>query len=306
VFAAANLVLPRDAPRYEMRIVATNEGVVPTFSGLRLGVDQTLAQLRDRPDTLVIAGRVDMSPSGVRVPVIDGVVTDWLAQHGPRAGRIAAVYGGTQVAAAAGLLNGHRATTHWGTADILAAEHPSIEVDSGRIFIQSGRVWTCAGITASMDLALALVGEDHGPATALNVARMMVMYPQRACGQGQFKTALALPRGRERRDLAELRRWIVTHLAEDLSVSVLARRMAVTPRHLSRIFQTEIGLSPAEFVLRMRMEYARRLLERTDLPPERIAEKCGLGSIATLHRVFRNRLGLTPGRYRLQFATDRV
>ncbi|WP_082964232.1 GlxA family transcriptional regulator [Mycobacterium sp. E796] len=301
VFAMANLGLPADARRYEVRVVAGRRGSVPTFSGLRLHVDQTFSDLAEPPDTVVITGRVDMTAGGRAIAVGDPRVTNWLRQHGAAAGRIAAVCAGSNIVAAAGLLDGHRATTHWGTAAQLAADYPSVKVDSYPIFVRSGRIWTSAGITASMDLALALVGEDHGNDVALKVAQLMVMYVQRPGGQSQFSAALSVPAG-SRPDIAELRRWIGAHLSEDLTVPALARRVAVTPRHLTRVFQADVGVTPGEFVERVRVEHARRLLERTDLTPERIAAECGLGSARTLYRLFRERLGTTPGEYRQRFA----
>jgi len=303
VFAMANLALPANAPRYDVRVVAKRREAVPTFSGLRLQVDQSFAELVERPDTIVVTGRVDVTPDGHPVSVLDEDVVGWLRAQGSAAGRIAAVCAGGYVAAAAGLLDGHRATTHWGTASQLAAEYPLIEVDPDPIFIRSGRMWTSAGITASMDLALALVREDHGDEIALKVAQLMVMYVQRPGGQSQFSAALSVPAG-NRRDLAELRHWIATHLNEDLSVSALARRMSVTPRHLARVFQADVGVTPGEFVERMRLEHARRLLERTEFTPERVASESGLGSVETLYRLFRSRLGTTPREYRQRFAAS--
>jgi transcriptional regulator GlxA family with amidase domain len=301
VFAMANLLLPWGTPRYEIRVVADHDGSVPTFSGVRIGVDCRLAELRDTPDTLIVTGRVDATSEGIRVPATDENLKRWLADVGPRAGRVAAMCAGAHVAAAAGLLDGHRVTTHWATAGILAAAHPAVQVDADPIFIRSGRIWTSAGITASIDLALALVSEDHGDAVALRVAQVMVMYLQRPGGQSQFSALVSLPTG-ARKELDDLRRWISSHLAEDLSVSALARQLGVTPRHVGRIFNAELGMAPGEFVEQLRVEQARRLLERTDLPPARIAAECGLGSVGTLHRVFRKRLGITPGQYRQRFS----
>jgi len=154
-----------------------------------------------------------------------------------------------------------------------------------------------------MDLALALVGDDHGDDIALRVAQMLVMYVQRPGGQSQFSAALSLPAG-NRTDISELRRWIAAHLTDDLSVAALARHLAVTPRHLARLFHAEVGITPGEFVERTRVEHARRLLERTDLTTERVAAESGLGSVETLHRVFRTRLGTPPREYRQRFAAS--
>jgi transcriptional regulator GlxA family with amidase domain len=301
VFAMANLALPPDAPRYDVRVLASRREPLLTFSGLRLHVDQAFGELRERPDTVLVTGRVDMQAPGCPVAVVDSEVVCWLRRHGTDANRIAAVCAGGSIVAAAGLLDFHRATTHWATAAQLAADHPSVEVDSDPIFVRSGRIWTSAGITASMDLALALVGEDHGDEIALRVAQAMVMYVQRPGGQSQFSAALSVPVS-TRPDIAELRRWIGDHLSEDLTVPALARRLAVTPRHLTRLFQTDLGVTPGEFVERLRIEHARRLLERTDLVPERVAAECGLGSARTLYRLFRKHVGTTPNEYRRRFA----
>jgi len=302
VFAMANLVLPEGAARYRVRVAAAQRDSVSTSAGIRLGVDQSLDQV-GRPDTIVITGRVDVGTDGLPVAMVDDEVRDWLRVNGQEAGRVAAVCAGAHIAAAAGLLDGHRATTHWGTAAQLAAEHPMVEVDADPIFVQSGRMWTSAGITASMDLALALVGHDHGDEIALRVAQLMVMYVQRPGGQSQFSVALSVPAG-TRPDIAELRRWIGDHLTEDLSVAALARRLSVTPRHLARVFHADLGVTPGLFVENMRVEHARRLLERTDMNTERIAVESGLGSVETLHRVFRARVGATPREYRRRFAAS--
>ena len=303
VFAMANIALPDGAVRYEVRVVAAHRDAVPTSSGLRLGVDQSFAELQDRPDTILVTGRVDAGGDDGPAAVLDDEVCDWVCENGPQAGRVAAVCAGAYIAAAAGLLDGHRATTHWGTAQRLAADHPLVDVDPDPIFVRSGRIWTSAGITASMDLALALVGDDHGDDIALRVAQLMVMFVQRPGGQSQFSAALSLPAG-NRTDISELRRWIAAHLTDDLSVAALARHLAVTPRHLARVFRADVGITPGEFVERMRVEHARRLLERTDLTSGRVAAESGFGSVETLHRVFRTRLGTTPHEYRQRFAVS--
>lgn len=303
VFAMANIALPPGAVRYEVRVVAAQRAAVTTSSGLSLGVDQAFTELQERPDTLLVTGRVDIGEDGLPVAFVDTEVRDWLRDHAAQAGRIVAVCAGGQVAAAAGLLDGHRVTTHWGTAAQLSAEYPLIEVDPDPIFVRSGKVWTSAGITASMDLALALVGEDHGKEIALQVAQLMVMYVQRPGGQSQFSAALSVPVS-TRSDIAQLRRWIGTHLTADLSAAALARRMGVSPRHLARVFHADVGVTPGEFVERARVEHARRLLERTDLSSARVAAESGVGSVETLHRLFRSRLGTTPREYRHRFSAS--
>ncbi|WP_441246798.1 GlxA family transcriptional regulator [Kitasatospora sp. McL0602] len=300
-FAIANQMLRLSGRRtdYEVRLVAERRGPVPTFSGVQLYVEQEFAEQREPIGTLVVPGRVDLGAGGA-VPRVEPGVVRWLREVGPSAGRVASVCAGAHVTAAAGLLDGHRATTHWATAGRLAADHPEVEVDADPIFVRSGRMWTSAGITASIDLAMALVAEDHGDQIALDVARAMVMYMQRPGGQSQFSVPLAqLPGTRE--DVQSLRRWIGEHLDDDLSVQALAGRLAMSERHFARVFLAETGSTPGVFVEQMRLEAARRLLERTDRLAPDIARACGFGSVETLYRVVRDRLGTTPGEYRDRF-----
>ncbi|MEU4215180.1 helix-turn-helix domain-containing protein [Actinoplanes sp. NPDC026623] len=300
-FAIANQMLRMRGRRgsYEVRPVAERRGPVPTFSGVHLYAEHEFAGQREPIGTLVVPGRVDIGPAG-SVPRVDPGVVTWLREAGPAAARVASVCAGAHITAAAGLLDGHRVTTHWATAGRLAADHPAIEVDADPIFVRSGRMWTSAGITASIDLAVALVAEDHGDQVALDVARAMVMYMQRPGGQSQFSVPLAQQPG-TREDIRGLRRWIGEHLDGDLSVPALATRMAMSERHFGRVFLAETGSTPGAFVEQMRLEAARRLLERTDRLATDIAGACGFGSVETLYRVVRDRLGTTPGEYRDRF-----
>lgn len=300
VFAMAGQVLGGRRPGYELHFAGERRGPVATSAGVRLHVEELFSE-QAAIDTLVVPGRIRAGAEGPE-PHVDPAVVSWLRGAGQAAGRIASVCAGAHVTAAAGLLDGHRATTHWATAERFAADHPAVEVDPDPIFVRSGRMWTSAGITSSMDLALALVAEDHGDEVALDVARIMVMYLQRPGGQSQFSVPLSQPAG-TRRDLRELRQWIAEHLDGDLSVSALAARMAVSERHFARIFKAETGSAPGAYVERMRLEAARRLLERTSRLTPDIAHACGFGSVETLHRVFRDRLRTSPGEYRNRFRT---
>ncbi|MFJ4184070.1 GlxA family transcriptional regulator [Kitasatospora sp. NPDC089509] len=299
ILALADRLLGPERPGYEVRLCAERGGPVETFSGVPLLVERTLAEARVRPDTVLVPGRVELGPHGP-VPQVDPAVVAWLREVGPRAGRVASVCAGAHVTAAAGLLDGHRATTHWATADRLAADHPAVEVDPDPVFIRSGRMWTSAGLSTALDLTLALVAEDHGDDLALEIARIMVMYLQRPGGQSQFSVPLAHQAG-GRADLRSLRRWMGEHLDADLSVPVLASRLAMSERHFARVFRSETGTTPGAFVAELRLEAARRLLERTDHPLPGVARACGFGSVETLHRVFREHLGATPGEYRRRF-----
>ncbi|WP_330297755.1 GlxA family transcriptional regulator [Streptomyces sp. NBC_00503] len=300
VFAMTNHVLAGRHPGYEVHFAGEEVGPVRTSAGVRLHVEEAFCA-QGPIDTLVVPGRIRVGPDGPE-PHVDPAVVAWVGRAGASAGRVASVCVGAHVTAAAGLLDGHRATTHWATAGRLAADHPAVEVDPDPIFIRSGRMWTSAGITSSMDLALALVAEDHGDETALRVARVMVMYLQRPGSQSQFSVPLSTPAG-SREDLRELRRWIGEHLDSDLSVPALALRMSMSERHFARVFRAETGSTPGAFVESMRLEAARRLLERTSRLAPDIARACGFGSVESLHRAFRDRLNTSPGEYRSRFRT---
>lgn len=300
VFAMTNLVLAGRHPGYEVHFAGEQLGPVATTAGVRLHVEELFHE-QGPIDTLVVPGRIRVGPDGPE-PHIDPAVVAWVRRAGPEAGRVASVCVGAHLTAAAGLLDGHRATTHWATAGRLAADHPAVEVDPDPIFVRSGRMWTSAGITSSMDLALALVAEDHGDEVALEVARIMVMYLQRPGSQSQFSVPLSAPAG-SREDLRELRRWIGEHLDADLSVPVLAARVAMSERNFARVFRAETGSTPGAFVESMRLEAARRLLERTSRLGPDIARACGFGSVESLHRAFRDRLNTSPGEYRSRFRT---
>jgi transcriptional regulator GlxA family with amidase domain len=202
--------------------------------------------------------------------------------------------------AAAGLLDGRKATTHWFTAPLLAQEHPEVEVDPDPIFVREGRIWTSAGVSSGMDLALAMVADDHSQQLAREVARWLVMYLRRPGHQSQFSATPATPQPRSRK-IRDLQHWVVGNLATDLSVPALARRAHMSERHFARVFAEQTLTTPASFVEASRTEAARRLLEETDAAIEVIAARCGFGSTETLYRTFRRRLGTTPNEYRHRF-----
>ncbi|MGV9268886.1 GlxA family transcriptional regulator [Kitasatospora sp. NPDC003701] len=300
VFALANRETDGRAG-YEVRLAGPEAGPVVTSAGVRLVADLSFAEVGGAVDTLLVPGAVDLHPDGP-VARVDDTVVEWVKATAPHARRIASVCVGAHLLAAAGLLDGRRATTHWSTAAQLASEHPQVRVDADPIFVRSGRVWTGAGISTCMDLALALVAEDHGEDLALAVARQLVMYLRRQGGQSQFSVPLSRP-APARRDIDELRVFITEHLDEDLSASVLAGRMCLSERHFARVFRQETGTSPAAYVEAARVEAARRLLETTDQPLEQIAAATGVGSVETLHRAFRKQINTTPASYRRRFRT---
>ncbi|MFF3217154.1 GlxA family transcriptional regulator [Streptomyces sp. NPDC002886] len=288
-----------DSSGYLVQIATADGGAVATSSGVRLLADLALDEVHGRVDTLLVAGAVDLVGDRVE-PVIDGVVTDWLRAAAPPAGRTGSICAGAHLLAAAGLLDGRSATTHWLTAARLAADHPAVAVDPDPIFIRSGSVWTCAGVTSGLDMALAMVAEDHGQALALATARMMVMYVKRSGGQSQFSVPLSAPATSGDR-IDDLRVWIADHLTEDLAAEALAARLHLSVRHFSRLFRLRTDSTPAAYVESARLEAARRLLEEGDDGLPEVAAASGLGSVETLHRSFQRRLGTTPAEYRRRF-----
>ncbi|WPO69386.1 MULTISPECIES: DJ-1/PfpI family protein [unclassified Streptomyces] len=287
---------------YQVRLAGPVAGAVRTSAGVRLLTDVSFEEMAEEPvDTLLVPGAVDMTDGGP-VARIDDDVVEWLKETAPRARRVASVCVGAHLLAAAGLLDGKTATTHWSTAAQLAADHPAVTVDPDPIFVRTdrGRLWTGAGISACLDLALALVAEDQGEDVALAVARQLVMFLKRQGGQSQFSVPLSRPAS-DRRDIDELRLWIAEHLGDDLSAAALAARMCLSERHFARVFKQETGTSPAEYVEAARVEAARRLLESTDCSLEQVAAGAGLGSVETLHRAFRRQLASTPAAYRRRF-----
>ena len=299
VFSVATRVAGADRPGYIVRIATAEGAPVTTSSGIRLMADLTLDEVNGNVDTLLVSGAVHVDDHGVE-PVLDSGTIDWLREAAPGTHRMGSVCSGAHLLAAAGLLDGLSVTTHWLTAARLAADHPRVTVDPDPIFIRAGRVWTCAGITSGMDMALAMVTEDYGPELALAAARMMVMYVKRAGGQSQFSVPLAIPAAPGDR-MDDLRMWIGEHLTEDLSAEALAARLHLSVRHFSRLFRRRTGTTPAAYVESVRLEAARQLLQDSDHGLPEIAAISGLGSVESLHRSFRRRLGTTPAQYRRRF-----
>jgi transcriptional regulator GlxA family with amidase domain len=213
---------------------------------------------------------------------------------------VTSVCSGAFVLAAAGLLDGRRATTHWQWCDTLAALYPGIAVERDSIFVVDGSVYTSAGVTAGMDLALALVEEDLGPDVARDVAQQLVVFLRRPGGQSQFSAQIAAPPA-EREPLREVQAYIAANVAADLSVPSLAERAAMSPRNFARAFRRETGMTPAAYVESVRVEQARIALEGSDAGVESIARHCGFGTVETMRRAFHRRLGVGPAAYRSRF-----
>jgi transcriptional regulator GlxA family with amidase domain len=228
----------------------------------------------------------------------------WLAARAPGARRVCSVCTGAFLLAAAGLLEGKRATTHWDYTARLAARFPTVRVECDPIFVRDGTTWTSAGVTAGIDLALALVEEDLGHAVAIAAARDLVMYMKRPGGQSQFSAPLAAQTGADGR-FGELHAWMAANLKEDLRVESLAARAGMSPRTFARAYAARTGRTPARTVELMRLEAARRALEETDRPLKRVAVEVGYGEEQTLRRVFQRRFGVAPSDYRMRFSARR-
>jgi transcriptional regulator GlxA family with amidase domain len=282
-------------PAYAVEVVAPSRGLVRASSGLRLLADRALADVRGSIDTLIVAGGI-----GVPAVVENSRVIDWLRRTAPRARRVASVCTGAFLLAEAGLLDGRRATTHWSACRLLAQRYPKIAVDPDPIFVRDGRVYTSAGVTAGMDLALAMVEADHGVDVALAVARALVMFLKRPGGQSQFSVAL-MSQTENHAPLRDLQRFILDHPGGDLSVPALARRVAMSPRHFSRVFGRNVGMTPARFVEQVRIETARRRLEESPAGVDVIAETCGFPSAEIMRRAFVRTVRVSPTQYRQRF-----
>ncbi|WP_035798061.1 GlxA family transcriptional regulator [Kitasatospora mediocidica] len=296
VFSLLRREEPRAADQQVVLAARTLEPVT-TAAGVRVVPDVTFDQLANGwIDTLIVPGSVTTDSSGHVQAVTDSEVVAWTRVLAACSARVASVCVGAHLLAAAGLLDGKRATTHWSTAGQLAAEFPAVEVDPDPIFIRQGDVWTGAGITACLDLSLALVSEDYGEAVALRVARQLVMYLKRTSGQSQFSVSLE-PVSATRR-MEGLRHHIVANIAAPLTVADLAQHANVSERQLTRIFKTELGTTPAAYVEAARVEAARQRLESGDETLERVATTCGFNTVDTLIRAFRRQLDITPTEYR--------
>jgi transcriptional regulator GlxA family with amidase domain len=288
VFAAAG---------WRVETVSTDGAAVRSSSGLTFVPDGPLASVRGRIDVLLVAGG-----EGTPGAMFDRRLTSWLRRAAARSGRVTSVCSGAFVLAEAGLLDGRRATTHWSVCDQLAARYPTVEVDPDPIYVRDGDVWTSAGVTAGMDLALAIVEEELGREIALQIARRLVLFLRRPGNQSQFSAQLAVQTA-DRDTLREIQRHVAERPGDDLSVEALAARAAMSPRHFARCFRDETGTTPARFVEAARIEAARRRLEESSDSIEVIARDCGFGTAETMRRAFVRTLHVAPTEYRRRFAT---
>jgi transcriptional regulator GlxA family with amidase domain len=293
VFAHANDELGR--PAYRLTVAATSAGQVRTSGGLGITADAALAEVAGPLDTLVVVGG-----DGTYDAVRDDALVHQVSRLAAQAQRVASVCSGAFVLAAAGLLDGRRATTHWRVCDLLARSFPAVTVDPEPIFVRDGDVYTSAGVTAGMDLALALVEADHGRDLALSIARQLVLFLRRPGNQAQFSAPLGAQIA-ERDGLRDAQRYVVEHPELDCSVAALAQVAAMSERNFTRCFTAEVGVTPARYVERIRLETARRLLEDSGGGVDTVAAASGFGTAETMRRAFLRALATTPTEYRRRF-----
>ncbi|WP_394824821.1 GlxA family transcriptional regulator [Pendulispora albinea] len=297
VFAQATSML-RDSgsrhPGYAITVLSPNDGPVRASSGLRIVPDTSLARFRGPIDTLIVTGG-----KGRRQASNEAMLA-WLAKWAPRARRYGSVCTGAFLLAAAGLLDGRRVTTHWNRTAQLAQEHPLVHVEAERIFVKDGNVFSSAGVSAGMDLALALVEDDAGPELALAIARYLVMYLRRPGDQSQFSAPLRLQRAKAP-TVRDLISWATENPAEDLSVPALARRIGMSERQLSRVFKIEIGESPARAIEALRVEAAEHALASSRASLDEVASKTGFRSAEVMRRAFMRIAHVNPSVYRARF-----
>jgi transcriptional regulator GlxA family with amidase domain len=295
VFASANDLMAKagEARPYAIRLVAPGGDSVEASAGVALVADP-LSSLETGVDTLMVAGGENFNSMSM-----DAVLVDWVRERSRQASRIASICTGAFLLAASGVLDGRRAATHWQHCAELARRFPAVHVESDPIFVRDGSVWTSAGVTAGIDLALALVEQDLGRTVALSVARYLVVFLKRPGGQAQFSEALSLQAAEDK--FGSLHGWISKHLAEDLSLPTLASQAGMSERSFSRHYAELTGLTPARAVERLRVQAARHLLTDTRLPIKRISQRCGFGSEETMRRSFLRLLSVTPQDYRARF-----
>jgi len=303
VFEYANLHLRRQnrPAGYDVRVASTAIGAVQSDTLMAVQATKAISALA-LPDDAIIVGSREIASALQAMPAL----VEWVAiAAAGNVRRLAALCSGTFFLAAAGILDGKRATTHWAVAAQLQQQYPAILVDIDAIFVQAGNIWTSAGVTAGIDLALAFVEEDFGRELALDVATEMVVYLKRPGGQSQFSTHLqsqktALP------TIRQIQRWILANLREKLSIAMLAQKAHMSERNFTRVFHQEVGQSTLEFIEAARFEQARQLLADVSLPLKAVAAQSGFANDEHMRRVFGRRVGISPKVYRERFATTGV
>jgi transcriptional regulator GlxA family with amidase domain len=278
-------------------IASVTGGDLAAGSGVCIGRTVALGELPARIDTVLVSGG---TVEGLEAAAAEPLV-GWLRKKAPQVRRMGSVCTGAFLLGAAGLLDGRRATTHWQSCELLRQTFPAVEVEPDAIFVNDGNIYTSAGVSAGIDLSLALVEQDLGHKAALAVARDLVLFLRRPGGQVQYSASLAAQaKGGGR--LGDLLLWIADNPEADLSLTALADRAAMSERNFGRVFAEQAGMTPACYVECVRLDRAKLYLETTDWPLARVAERSGLGSVATLIRAFSRRIGITPDAYRQRFS----
>lgn len=285
------------AAPYEVVVVGPGAGPVVTAAGPPIVADRSICDETLRPDVLLVTGGLT-----ARQRASDAAFVDALRALAGRSGEVGSICSGAALLAATGLLDGRRATTHWALADELAAAHPEVTIEADRIYVQDG-VWTSAGITAGIDLALHMVRTHHGAAMATDAARHLVVYLHRAGGQRQFSTHLAADRSGND-VVAELMAYVADHPEADLTVPALAERACMSERSFARLFTAEVGMSPGKYVERARVDAARGYLEHGRDGLGAVAKRCGFRNQETFLRAFGRVVGISPTEYRRGFAAQ--
>ncbi len=298
VFAAAQRLIEHERPAdpgYAITVASAAGEPLRSSSGLTITPDCALAEVGEDLDTLIVAGG-----AGRSVLREEDAILAWLRERSPSTRRTASVCTGAFLLAGAGLLDGRRASTHWAHAAALQRRYPRVLVEADPIYLRDGPIWTSAGVTAGMDLALAMVEEDVDRELALAIARHLVLFLRRPGNQSQFSATL-MAQQPAREPLREIQRLILEDIAGEHSVEALAARAHMSPRHLARTFRAETGVTPARYVERVRLEAARRRLEESGEPVGAVALACGFGTAETMRRVFLRVLDVGPAEYRRRF-----
>lgn len=299
VFSEANRFLPPEE-HYRLEVIGVEPGIMACSNGLSLLAHRHFSEAADRYDLLLVAGGPALAHQKFEEPLYE-----WLRMASSRAGSFGSVCSGSFILARAGLLNGRTVTTHWNDAAALARLCPSARVESDRLYTQDGLLYTSAGVTAGIDLALFLLAQHHGPEIALYVAKRLVVFTQRAGGQSQFSPFLT-PLVETDSAVAQVQRHVLAHLQDDLTVGVLARVAHMSERSFSRIFARDARITPAGFVENARLDAARVMLENSATPLKTIAFQCGFSAAQRMRAVFMRKLGVTPQQYRLNFGTGKL
>jgi transcriptional regulator GlxA family with amidase domain len=284
---------------YECIVVSSRGGRVMSADGVELNTRSVRSVAKKAIDTLVV-------PGGFLVDDVtrDRALVQWIAKTAPECRRICSVCVGSFLLAEAGILDGRRAATHWLHAPLLASRYPAVTVEPDAIFIRDGRVWSSAGVTSGIDLALSLIEQDAGRKVAIDVARMLVVYLKRAGGQSQYSALLAAQAQSDSDRFSELEQWIAEHLRSDLRVEALAERVHMSPRNFARLYAKTRGRTPAKAVEAIRIDAARRQLEETADRITTIAEDCGFGEEEQMRTAFVRVLGVPPREYRKHFTSS--